>query len=69
MARSAGASVQLVSREGGNALLKLPSGEIRRVMIGCMATIGQWAIWIMRTKRLGKPAVRDGWASARTIAA
>jgi large subunit ribosomal protein L2 len=41
MARSAGTSAQLVSREGGIALLKLPSGEIRRVQSDCMATIGQ----------------------------
>jgi large subunit ribosomal protein L2 len=41
MARSAGAQAQLVSKEGGIALLKLPSGEIRRVQVDCMATIGQ----------------------------
>jgi large subunit ribosomal protein L2 len=41
MARSAGAQAQLVSREGTMALLKLPSGEIRRVLVDCMATIGQ----------------------------
>jgi len=41
MARSAGAQAQLVSREGGIALLKLPSGEIRKVQVECMATIGQ----------------------------
>ena len=41
MARSAGTQAQLVSREGGVALLKLPSGEIRRVAVECMATIGQ----------------------------
>jgi large subunit ribosomal protein L2 len=41
MARSAGAAAQLVSREGGYALLKLPSGEVRRVEDTCMATIGQ----------------------------
>jgi large subunit ribosomal protein L2 len=40
MARSAGAQAQLVSREGGVALLKLPSGEVRRVSTECMATIG-----------------------------
>jgi large subunit ribosomal protein L2 len=40
MARSAGSQAQLVSREGGIALLKLPSGEIRRVQVECMATIG-----------------------------
>jgi large subunit ribosomal protein L2 len=41
MARSAGASAQLVSREGDFALLKLPSGEVRRVPVESMATIGQ----------------------------
>ena len=41
MARSAGAQAQLISREGGIALLKLPSGEVRRVQVECMATIGQ----------------------------
>ena len=41
MARSAGAQAQLISKEGGIALLKLPSGEVRRVQVDCMATIGQ----------------------------
>src|SRR5215469_6614290 len=40
MARSAGSQAQLVSKEGGIALLKLPSGEVRRVQVECMATIG-----------------------------
>jgi large subunit ribosomal protein L2 len=40
MARSAGAQAQLVSREAGIALLKLPSGEVRRVSTDCMATVG-----------------------------
>src|SRR5579863_4161969 len=37
MARSAGAQAQLVSREGDIALLKLPSGEVRRVLAACQA--------------------------------
>jgi len=41
MARSAGAQAQLVAKEGDWALLKLPSGETRRVMLDCVATIGQ----------------------------
>ncbi len=41
MARSAGAQAQLVSRESEYALLKLPSGEVRRVLVECMATVGQ----------------------------
>jgi len=39
-ARSAGASVQLVAREGKYATLKLPSGETRMILITCLATIG-----------------------------
>jgi large subunit ribosomal protein L2 len=41
MARSAGAQVQLVSKEGDYGLVKLPSGEVRKVLITCRATIGQ----------------------------
>jgi large subunit ribosomal protein L2 len=41
MARSAGSQAQLVSREAEYALLKLPSGEVRRVRVECMATVGQ----------------------------
>ncbi len=41
MARSAGAQAQLVAKEGDWALLMLPSGETRRVMLDCMATVGQ----------------------------
>src|SRR5271157_2778840 len=40
MARSAGTQAQMVSREGAVALLKLPSGEVRRVSTECMATVG-----------------------------
>jgi large subunit ribosomal protein L2 len=41
MARSAGAHVILNNREGDFALVKLPSGEIRRIHVNCYATIGQ----------------------------
>ena len=41
MARSAGASVQLVAREGGFATLRLRSGELRKVPVMCRATIGE----------------------------
>jgi large subunit ribosomal protein L2 len=41
MVRSAGAEAQLVSRDGGVALIKLPSGEVRKVPTVCYATIGQ----------------------------
>src|SRR5712671_1898429 len=41
MVRSAGGSAQLVAKEGDYALIKLPSGETRKVLQDCLATIGQ----------------------------
>ena len=41
LARSAGAHVQLLAREGSYAQLRLRSGEIRKVHIDCRATIGE----------------------------
>ena len=41
MARSAGVGAQLMAKEGDYAMLRLPSGELRRVLMVCMATIGQ----------------------------
>lgn len=41
MVRSAGNAAQLMAKEGHYALVKLPSGEVRRVRIECRATIGQ----------------------------
>jgi large subunit ribosomal protein L2 len=41
LARSAGSSIQLVAKEGTYATLRLPSGEMRRVLVACRATIGQ----------------------------
>ena len=40
MARSAGAEVQLMAKEGKYATLRLPSGEMRKVLLACRATIG-----------------------------
>ena len=41
MARSAGSGIQLVAKDDGYAVLRLPSGEMRRVPLTCRATIGQ----------------------------
>ena len=41
MARSAGASIQLLGKEGAYATLRMPSGEIRRVDVRCRATVGE----------------------------
>jgi large subunit ribosomal protein L2 len=64
MARSAGAQAQLISKEGGIALLKLPSGEVRKVLIGCMATIGQVGNVEHENVSLGK-AGRSRWLGRR----
>ncbi|MBN1515981.1 50S ribosomal protein L2 [Candidatus Sumerlaeota bacterium] len=41
MGRSAGVAIQLVGKEGGNAILRLPSGEMRMTSLNCRATLGQ----------------------------
>ena len=60
MARSAGSQAQLVSKEGDIALLKLPSGEVRRVQLECMATMGQVGNVDHENVSLGK-AGRKRW--------
>ena len=64
MARSAGSQAQLVSREAEYALLKLPSGEIRRVRVECMATVGQVGNVEHENVSMGK-AGRTRWLGKR----
>jgi large subunit ribosomal protein L2 len=64
MARSAGAQAQLQAKEGDWALLKLPSGEVRRVPLDCMATIGQVGNAEHQNVSLGK-AGRTRWQGRR----
>ena len=64
MARSAGAQAQLVAKEGDWALLKLPSGETRRVLVECMATIGQVGNVDHENVAIGK-AGRTRWLGKR----
>jgi ribosomal protein L2, bacterial/organellar len=64
MVRSAGAAAQLVSREEDYALLKLPSGETRRVRVECMATVGQVGNLDHENVSLGK-AGRKRWLGRR----
>jgi large subunit ribosomal protein L2 len=54
IARSAGASVQLVAKENGLAVLKMPSGEVRTVGLGNWATIGTLSNADFRNVSLGK---------------
>ena len=64
MARSAGAQAQLVAKEGDYALLKLPSGETRRVLVDCMATVGQVGNLDHENVTIGK-AGRTRWLGRR----
>jgi large subunit ribosomal protein L2 len=64
MVRSAGAAAQLVSKEGGMALIKLPSGEVRRVPSNCYATVGQVGNLDHENESLGK-AGRKRWLGRR----
>jgi len=54
MARGAGASAQLMAKDGDWAQVRLPSGEVRRVLTVCMATIGQVGNPEHATLSLGK---------------
>ena len=64
MARSAGASVQLVAREGDYATVRLRSGEMRKILAECRATIGEVSNSEHNLRSLGKAgAVR--WRGKR----
>ncbi len=52
--RAAGTQAQLMAKEGDYALVKMPSGELRKVLKGCMATIGQVGNLEHNTITLGK---------------
>src|ERR671921_766222 len=54
MARSAGAGVQLMAKEGGYATLRLPSGEMRMVRTECRATVGSLSNPDHQNVKIGK---------------
>ncbi|MCI8335625.1 MAG: 50S ribosomal protein L2 [Peptococcaceae bacterium] len=64
IARSAGASVQLMAKEGKYAILRMPSGEMRMIGINCRATIGQVGNVDQENINLGK-AGRNRWLGVR----
>ena len=64
MARSAGAGVQLVAKEGAHATLRLPSTEMRRVPIDCRATVGSVGNAEADLIKIGK-AGRNRWKGVR----
>ncbi len=64
MARSAGTFAQLTSREGAYAIIKLPSGETRKVLAACKATVGVVGNSEHSLERSGK-AGRSRWLGRR----
>ena len=64
IARSAGAYVQIMGRDSGYVILKMPSGETRKVLDTCLATIGQVANKQFLNTVIGK-AGRNRWLGRR----
>jgi large subunit ribosomal protein L2 len=64
IARSAGSSVQLVAKEGGYASVKMPSSEIRKINMECLATIGTVGNIDHENVSIGK-AGRSRWKGQR----
>lgn len=64
LARSAGAGVQLVAREGAYATLRLRSGEMRKVLADCRATIGEVSNSEHNLRSLGKAGAKR-WRGVR----
>ena len=64
MARSAGMAAQLVAKDGDHATLRLPSTEMRRVLIDCRATVGEVGNSEHELIKIGK-AGRNRWKGVR----
>lgn len=64
LARSAGVGAQLMAKEGNWALVRLPSGEVRKVHIQCRATVGQVSNQEHQNISIGK-AGRSRWLGRR----
>ncbi len=64
LGRAAGAAIQLMAKEGNYALLRMPSGELRKVLVECRATIGQVGNIEHANIKIGK-AGRYRWLGRR----
>ncbi len=65
MVRSAGTSAQLLAKEGEYAFVRMPSSEVRRILINCRCTIGQLGNVEHESRSLGK-AGRSRWLGRRS---
>ncbi|MFH1088035.1 MAG: 50S ribosomal protein L2 [Chloroflexota bacterium] len=66
LVRGAGVAAQIIGREDGYVLVRLPSGEVRRIMANCLATIGQVSNSEHKKIRYGK-AGRRRWLGWRPV--
>ena len=64
LARSAGSSAQLLAREGNYATLRLKSGEVRKILTSCRATIGEVGHSEHNLRKLGKAGAKR-WRGVR----
>jgi large subunit ribosomal protein L2 len=64
LARSAGASTQLIAKEGAYAILRLRSGEMRKILVDCRATIGEVSNSEHSLRSLGKAGAKR-WRGIR----
>lgn len=64
LARSAGTSIQLMGKEGAYAILRMPSSEMRRVLVTCRATVGEVGNSDHGNIKIGK-AGRSRWMGIR----
>lgn len=64
IARSAGAAATLMAKEGSYALIKMPSGELRKIILECRATVGQLGNVEHSNIKIGK-AGRTRWKGKR----
>ena len=67
MARSAGTYAQLMAKEGKYAQIKMPSGEVRKVLLTCKATIGQIGILDRKISPSARPAEAAGWGNGHSL--
>lgn len=69
MVRSAGSFAQLTSREGTYVVIKMPSGEVRRILSTCKATIGSVGNSDHALENRERPVVLAGWVADLTTEA
>ena len=68
IARSAGVYAEVIANDEGYAQIKMPSGEVRKVLNTCFASIGAVSNEEYQNMVIGKRDARAGWVFARPFA-